>query len=46
VKIFIWTVSMIFGLIVAALAFVFRHPDDDLYTACGHDGILPSQRSV
>ena len=30
-KIFIWTVSIILGLIVAALAFVFFSPDYDLY---------------
>jgi signal peptidase len=31
VKIFIWTVSIILGLIVAFLAFVFISPDYDLY---------------
>jgi len=31
VKIFIWTVSIILGLIVAALAFVFFSPDYSLY---------------
>jgi signal peptidase len=31
VKIFVWTVSIILGLIVTALAFVFFSPDYDIY---------------